>query len=264
MKFRRSLRDTGTSAAALAAILIAWEITARVAGLNPSIFPPPSAIARTVIRLAEPSAGRSILAVHIAASLLRLGLGLLIGAPVGLLIGLAGGVNRHARSIVYPLVNVLMPVPPYAWVPLLLVWLGPGDETITAATALSAALPLAYTTMAGVRGIDRLQVWVMQSLGGNRQDIARHVILPGALASILAGLRLSLGQSWRTLVGAEFLAARDSGLGFLIYHAQQFLAVDTMFAGLLTLGVLGFVLIYWLVTLIEDRTVVRWGVMTRR
>jgi taurine transport system permease protein len=163
-----------------------------------------------------------------------------------------------------PAAEALIPVPPYAWGPLLLVWLGPGNATITAATALSAALPLAYTTMAGVRGIDRLQVWVMESLGGDRRDVIRHVILPGALASILAGLRLSLGQSWRTLIGAEFLAARDSGLGFLIYHAQQFLAVDTMFAGLLTLGVLGFFLIYWLVTVIEDRTVVRWGVMTRR
>lgn len=252
------------SAAALTAILIAWEIAGRVTGLSPSIFPPPSAIARSVIRLAVPSGGRSILGIDIAASLLRLGLGLVIGAPVGLLLGLAAGVNRHARSIVHPFLNILMPVPPYAWVPLLLVWLGPGNETITAATALSAALPLAYTTMAGVRGVDKLQLWVMRSLGGGRGDIVRHVILPGALASILAGLRLSLGQSWRTLVGAEFLAARDSGLGFLIYHAQQFLAVDTMFAGLLTLGVLGFVLIYWLVTFVEDRTVVRWGIMTRR
>lgn len=253
-----------TSAIALAAVLVVWEIAARVTGLNPSIFPPPSTIARSLIRLAEPSGGRSILGVDIIASLMRLGLGLVIGAPVGLLLGLAGGVNRYARSIVHPLVNVLMPVPPYAWVPLLLVWLGPGNETIIAATAFSAALPLTYTTMAGVRGVDKLQVWVMQSLGGTRRDVVRHVILPGALASILAGLRLSLGQSWRTLVGAEFLAAQDSGLGFLVYHAQQFLAVDTMFAGLLALGVLGFVLIYWLVTLVEDRTVVRWGVMARR
>jgi ABC-type nitrate/sulfonate/bicarbonate transport system permease component len=221
-------------------------------------------IARTVLRLALPSGGRSILGVDIVSSLFRLGLGLAIGAPAGLLLGLIGGVSHRVRSIVHPLVNVLMPVPPYAWVPLLLLWLGPGNETITSATALSAALPLAYTTMAGVRGVDKLQVWVMQSLGGNQRDVMRHVVLPGALASILAGLRLSLGQSWRTLVGAEFLAARESGLGFLIYHAQQFLAVDAMFAGLLTLGILGFLLIYWLVTLAEDHTVVRWGVMTRR
>jgi len=264
VRFQQFLRNAGTSALALAALLVAWEIAARVTRLNPSIFPPPSAIGRTLLRLAEPSGGRSILGLDIVSSLLRLGLGLAIGAPVGLALGLAAGINRYARSIVHPLVNVLIPVPPYAWVPLLLVWLGPGNATITAATALSAALPLAYTTMAGVRGIDRLQVWAMESLGGDKRDVIRHVILPGALASILAGLRLSLGQSWRTLIGAEFLAARDSGLGFLIYHAQQFLAVDTMFAGLVTLGVLGFFLIYWLVTVIEDRTVVRWGVMTRR
>lgn len=264
MRVGRSLRDTAVSAAALAAVLAAWELAARTTGLSPSIFPPPSMIARSLVRLAEPSAGRSVLGVDIAASVLRLALGLLIGVPAGLFLGLAGGINRPARSIIQPLLNVLMPVPPYAWIPLLLVWLGPGNETITAATALSATLPLAYSTMAGVRGVDRLQVWVMQSLGGTRRDVVRHVIMPGALASILAGIRLSLGQSWRTLVGAEFLAARDSGLGFLIYHAQQFLAVDTMFAGLLTLGVLGFVLIYWLVTLVEDWTVVRWGVMVRR
>ena len=260
----KSLKDIGLSVAALVGILAVWEIAVRVSGLNPSIFPPPSSIARTFLRLAAPTGGRSVLAVDIAASLARLGLGLVIGVPVGLICGLAAGISRYAHSVLYPLVNVLIPVPPYAWVPLLLVWLGPGDTTIVTATALSAALPLAYTTMAGVRGIDRLHVWVMQSLGGQRREVIRHVILPGALASILAGLRLSLGQSWRTLIGAEFLAARGSGLGFLIYNAQQFLAVNTMFAGLLTLGILGFLLIYWLVTVIEDRTVVRWGIMTRR
>jgi taurine transport system permease protein len=264
MRLRRPLRDTVWSVAALFGILAIWEMTARLSGLNPSIFPPPSSIVRTLLRLAAPSSGRSVLGLDIGASLLRLAFGLAIGVPVGLICGLAAGINRYAYSILYPLVNVLIPVPPYAWVPLLLVWLGPGDTTIIAATALSASLPLAYTTMAGVRGIDRLHVWVMQGLGGTRGDVIRQVLLPGALASILAGLRLSLGQSWRTLIGAEFLAARGSGLGFLIYNAQQFLAVNTMFAGLLTLGALGFLLIYWLVTAVEDRTLVRWGVMSRR
>ena len=264
MRLRRSLETAGVSATALALILAVWETTARISGLNPSIFPPPSSIVRTVLRLVEPSGGQSILGLDIVSSLSRLSLGLAIGAPMGLACGLAAGINRYAYSVLHPLVNVLIPVPPYAWVPLLLVWLGPGDLTIITATALSSALPLAYATMAGVRGVDRLHVWVMQSLGGSRGDVIRRVVVPGALASILAGLRLSLGQSWRTLIGAEFLAAHGSGLGFLIYNAQQFLAVNTMFAGLLTLGVLGFLLIYWLVTLLEDHTVVRWGIMTRR
>jgi taurine transport system permease protein len=263
LRFRHSFRATATSAFALTLFLLAWEATARIAGLNPAIFPPPSSIAHTVLKLGVPSGGRSILGTDIVSSLFRLGVGVAIGAPTGLALGLAAGMNPYANSIIYPFVNVLIPVPPYAWVPLLLVWLGPGNSTIVAATALSAGLPLAYTTMAGVRGIDRLQIWAMQSVGGNRRDVIKHVLLPGALASILSGLRLSLGQSWRTLIGAEFLAARDSGLGFLIYHAQQFLAVDAMFAGLLTLGVLGFLLIYWLVTLLENRIVVRWGLMTR-
>jgi taurine transport system permease protein len=118
--------------------------------------------------------------------------------------------------------------------------------------------------MAGVRGVDQRQVWALRTFGAGRLAVVRRVVLPAALASIIAGLRLSFGQAWRTLVGAEFLAAFDAGLGYLIYSARQFLAIDVMFTGLVTLGVFGFLLVYWLVGKLEELTVVRWGMLARR
>ena len=261
----RRWTSAALGAAALLGLFVTWEVAFRLTALDPALFPPPSRIARTALRLLAPTPDRgSILLTHTLVSLARLAAGLTLGVALGGFLGLAAGLNRYAYRALYPILNALIPIPAYAWVPILLLWLGQGSPTIVVTTAVSAALPLAYATMAGVRAVDQRQVWALQSLGAGRSGVIRWVILPAALASIISGLRLSFGQAWRTLVGAEFLASFDAGLGFLIYSARQFLAIDVMFTGILTLGVFGFLLVYWLVGRLEEWTVVRWGVLARR
>jgi NitT/TauT family transport system permease protein len=158
----------------------------------------------------------------------------------------------------------LIPIPSYAYIPILLLWAGRGSASIVIVTALSASLPLIYNTVTGVRSVDRAQTRALRTSGANRVDVARYVLVPAALATIAAGLRLGFAQAWRTLVGAEFIAAPDAGLGYLVFNARNLLQVDIMFAGLVTIGVLGFVCIYVLVGRLEDVTVVRWGLVARQ
>jgi NitT/TauT family transport system permease protein len=262
---RRDWTAVALPVLSLGGLCLAWEASFRLAGLDPAVFPPPSRVARAAVRLLVPTPERgSVLLTHILVSLGRLAAALVLGIAGGTAVGLLAGLNRYAYRTLAPLVSALIPVPAYAWVPILLLWLGQGSPTIIVTTALSASLPLAYATMAGVRGVDQRQVWALRTFGAGRLAVVRRVVLPAALASIIAGLRLSFGQAWRTLVGAEFLAAFDAGLGYLIYSARQFLAIDVMFAGLVTLGVFGFLLVYWLVGKLEEWTVVRWGMLARR
>lgn len=249
----------------IALFLLIWEIGFRLSGLDPRLFPPPSTIIATLIRLSSPTpaGGTPPILIHLAYSLVSLIIGMIIAVIAGCTIGIAMGVNRVIHGALSPFVNALLPIPPYAYIPILMLWLGHGPRTIISATAFAAALPLIYTTTAGVRAIDRRQVLALQTFGATRFQVLWRVVLPAAFASIIAGLRQSFGQAWRTLVGGEFIAAPASGLGYLIFNARDFLAVDVMFAGILILSLLGFLCIYVLVNWIENRTLKRWGLMSQ-
>ena len=244
-------------------LLAAWEISARWTGLDPRVFPSPSRIAETFLRLASPtpSGNAPLLLSHGTASLGRLAAAMAVAVLVGPLLGILMGVSRLAHGALSWLATGLLPIPPYAYIPILMLWLGHGSKTIVSAAALAAALPLIVTTTAGVRAIDRRQVWALRTFGATRADVLRRVVVPAASAGIVSGLRQSFGQGWRTLVGGEFIASPNSGLGYLVFNARDFLAVDVMFAGLAVISLLGFLTIYVLVGWLERATLVRWGLM---
>lgn len=250
-------------ASAIVLFLLVWEIGFRVSGLDPRLFPPPTAIFSALVRLSTPTpaGGPPPILIHLAYSIASLVAGMVIAVVAGCTLGIFMGINRIAHGALAPFVNALLPIPPYAYIPILMLWLGHGPRTIITATAFAAALPLIYTTTAGVRSIDRRQVLALQTFGATRLQVLWRVVFPAAFASIVSGLRQSFGQAWRTLVGGEFIAAPASGLGYLIFNSRDFLAVDVMFAGILMLSLLGFTCIYVLVGWIENRTLKRWGLM---
>ena len=258
------LRRWAVPATAILVFLLVWEVGFRLSGLDPKLFPPPTAIFAALVRLSSPTAsgGTPPLFIHIAHSLASLVAGMAIAVVAGSALGIFMGTSRVIYGALSPLVNAALPIPPYAYIPILLLWLGHGPRTIITATAFAAALPLIYTTTAGVRAIDRRQVLALQTFGASRLQVLSRVVIPAAFASIVAGLRQSFGQAWRTLVGGEFIAAPASGLGYLIFNSRDFLAVDSMFAGILMLSLFGFICIYVLVGWIENRTLKRWGLMT--
>jgi taurine transport system permease protein len=251
-------------AVAILALFAVWELSFRLSGLDPRIFSPPTAIAQTLIRLSTPTAagGAPPIVGHLGSSLGNLALAMMLAITIGPLLGLLMGTSGALHAALAPFVNALLPIPPYAYIPIMLLWLGHGWRTIVTTTALAATLPLIYTTTAGVRAIDQRQVFALQSFGASRLQVFGRVVLPAAFAAIISGLRQSFGQAWRTLVGGEFIAAPASGLGYLIFNARDFLAVDVMFSGILVLSLLGFLSIYVLVGWIESRTLKRWGLLT--
>jgi ABC-type nitrate/sulfonate/bicarbonate transport system permease component len=247
----------------LAGFLLIWQVAFAAAGLDPKIFPPPSAIFHTLVRLFSPTGtgGPPPIFGHLMTSLGNITFAMILALITGPLIGIFMGTNRIVYGALSPIVNALLPIPPYAYIPIILLWFGHGSTTIVTATALAAALPLIYTTTAGARAIDKRQVFALRTFGATRLQVIRRVVLPATLASIVSGLRQSFGQAWRTLIGGEFIAAAGSGLGYLMFSARDFLAVDVMFACILLLSALGFLCIYVLVGSIENCTLRKWGLL---
>jgi len=178
--------------------------------------------------------------------------------PLGLLMGL----NRYVNFLLKPIFSLLLPLPTLAWVPILLIVFGMGDVTIVIAIFLGGFFSITYNTASGVRGIERDLIRAAKTMGANRWTMFTRILLPGSMVSVIAGLRLAVGYSWRALVGAEMLAAAGEGVGSFIFMARQFSAVDDMFAGLVIIMLAGFVMERFLIEPLEKRTVRRWG-MTR-
>jgi NitT/TauT family transport system permease protein len=237
----------------LASLVIIWW-TVYWMGLI-RVLPSPIEVAGTMVsrwRILLRDLGSS--AVRIAAGFC---LAMVIGIPVGLLMG----TNRYVHFLLRPILTLLLPVPTLAWVPILLIMWGVGDQTIIFAIFLGGFFSIAYNTATGVRGIDQDLILAARIMGASRRELFAKVLLPGSMVSVLAGLRLAIGYSWRALVGAEMLAAASAGLGFRVFNSWRFVAVDVMFASLVIIMAIGFIMERFLVEPLERRTVKRWGMI---
>lgn len=242
--------------------LACWEALGRSGFMNLRIVPSPSLIASELYRLVMPTnEGVSILLVHIYRSGLRTLVGFLVGSILGLVLGVILGRSHICYRLLSPLITVMLPLPGYAWIPVFLIWFGPGDTAITLTIMLSALFPAAYNTTTGVRSTDKLLVWATRLMGASPVQMFFTVIVPAALPYIIAGMRIGMLNSLRSLVGAEMLASPYWGLGFMIYAAREFLDVKVMFAGLACLALFGLFVERVAMRAMEKGTVEKWGVL---
>jgi NitT/TauT family transport system permease protein len=178
------------------------------------------------------------LLTHIRISLLRFGsayaLALLAGLPLGLLLGWS---TRGLKAL-NPVIQVLRPISPIAWFPLAVLWFGVGNAPAVFIIFLSALFPILLATVSGVRDIPPGYLRVAANFGTPRLQLFRTVILPAAFPTIVVGLRIAVGTAWIHLVAGEMLGAQ-TGLGFLIVDARNFLRTDQILAGMITIGLLG-------------------------
>lgn len=239
------------SAAGIAALLLVWEACSR-AGLMPRLFlPAPSACAVRAWQLIESGA----LAEHLLASLRRILAGFALGSGAGIAVGIGTGFFSRFRALGAPLIAATYPIPKIAILPLLILWLGIGEPPKIAVIAIGVFFPLAINTHAGIVACDPALLRAGVSFGATRWDLVRKVLLPAALPTIFAGLRLGAGISLLLVVSAELIAA-DSGLGFLILNAADLLQTEDLMVGLATLSLLGILFnagLAWL-----ERRIVRW------
>ncbi len=235
-----------------------WEFVARLGIFPEKLFPKLEDVAETFIRLTADG----ILPHHVLETVLRLLAGFALATVVGVGIGVAMGRSRRAEDIFLPLASICAPIPGIAYAPLFLLWFGLGDFSTILLVGFVSAFPILFNTWTGVKAVKEIWIRAAHSMGADDRRLFRKVILPGALPYMLTGLRLGLAQAWRILVGVEILAAVPWGLGWMIFGAREFLNTDVMLAGIVAIGIIGFVLEKFVFERLERYTVVRWGMMT--
>jgi taurine transport system permease protein len=181
----------------------------------------------------------STLAQHAWASLSRVFSALLFTSLVGIPAGILIATSRVGRGVLDPIIEFIRPLPPLAYLPLIIIWFGIGEPSKVLVIGLAMLAPIAISTAAGIRSASQSQINAARSFGANRWQVLTHVLLPSALPSIVTGIRIALGAGWSTLVAAELVAA-SRGLGFMIQSAAQFLVTDVVIAGIFVISILAF------------------------
>jgi len=233
------LSTRAISTLTLAGVLLLWWAVTASELIEPLFLPSPGAVLDKAWLLATQGYMDATLWQHLGASLGRIGLALVFAVLFAIPVGIAIGHNRIAQGILDPLIEFYRPIPPLAYLPLIVIWCGIGETSKVLLIYLAIFAPIAIATATGVRNVDPARLRAAQSLGATRAQLIRHVIVPSALPEILTGIRIGLGVGWSTLVAAELIAA-TSGLGFMVQSAAQFLVTDVVVLGILVIALIAF------------------------
>ncbi len=234
-----------------------WEGIARLGPLPQVLFPSLVQVGGKLVDLTR----SGILLGHVEGTVVRLIVGFLLGAAVGLVTGMLMGRHQAVEDVLLPLVSIGSPIPGLAYAPLFILWFGLGDLSAVLLVGFATVFPVVVNTWTGVKTVKPVWLRAAAAMGASDQQVFRKVILPGALAYTLTGLRLGLARAWRVLVAAEMLTAVPAGLGWLIFGARELLNTDVMLAGIAVIGLLGLVLERVVFERVERETVVRWGML---
>lgn len=238
-------------------LVAAWALVTR-AGIAPPLFlPSPMDVARVAWELARDGS----LWVNIAASLGRVLLGIVASVPLAVGLGVVVGLNRRLAPVVEPIVGFFNALSGIAWLPLAITWFGLGWTSVTFIMFNTIFFLVFFNTLVGVRAVPRIFEHAVRTLGGSRRHVIVQVLIPGALPSIVTGIRMSIGFGWRALIAAEMIAT-STGLGFLIYNAANFHQSDTILVGIVTIGLLWLATDRLVLQPLERRTIERWGLVS--
>jgi sulfonate transport system permease protein len=219
----------------LPALLIAgWEAASEAGLIEARILPAPSAVAAAFWENAKSGA----LFHHAGVSTARALTGLLIGGGIGFLFGVLNGASRTAEALSDSTLQMLRNVPHLAIIPLVILWFGIEEEAKVFLVAIGVFFPIYLNTFHGIRTVDKGLIEMAKVYGLSRSALFYRVTLPGALPSILVGLRYSLGIMWLTLIVAETISA-SAGIGYMTMNAREFLQTDVVLLGVLIYAALG-------------------------
>ena len=231
---------SGHISLATAIILVgAWFLVTGEGWVKPLFLPSPLAVYHKFILSMTDGVANSTLAQHTAASLCRGLGGFFLACLTAVPIGIWMGVSRFARGVFDPIIEFYRPLPPLAYLPLVIIWLGIGEVPKVFLIYLAIFAPMAIAARAGVRSVSTEQIHAAYAMGATRQQVIWHVITRAALPEIFTGMRIGIGVGWTTLVAAEMVAA-DRGLGFMVLNSAQFLASDAVIMGIIVIGLFAF------------------------
>lgn len=217
-----------------AALVAVWQFAVSAGFVSKTVLPAPSDVAIAFVTLAS----NGELAHHIWVSLWRAVSGFAIGGLIGFGLGLANGLSRTSETATDTTLQMVRNVPHLALIPLVIVWFGIGEEAKLFLVALGVFFPIYANTLHGIRSVDRQLIEMANVYGFTRSELFWRVVLPGALPSVLVGVRYALGIMWLTLIVAETISA-SSGLGYLAMQAREFMQLQIVVLAILIYAVLG-------------------------
>lgn len=215
-------------------LLAAWAFATSAGGVKAYQLASPADVGRELASLAA----SGLLWKNVAASVVRVAVGFAFAFAIAVVLGTCVGLSRRVEAALDPTLQALRAVPSLAWVPLLLLWLGIGETPKLVLIGIGAFFPIYVNLVAGIRGVDRKLVEVAEILGIRGVALARRVVLPAALPSLLVGARIGLTQAWLFLVAAELLAS-TRGLGFMLTEGQQISRTDEILTAIVLLALCG-------------------------
>lgn len=216
-------------------VLIIWELVTAVFGIFKwFVLPPPTDVLMTMVSML--ASGELIM--HAEWSLLRVLLGFLVAVAVAVPLGIAMGWFKSINYIVNPIVEILRPIPPIAWIGLALLWFGIGISSAIFLVFMGAFFPILLNTVDGVKSVEKRLIEVAYTFGATDREVLTKVVLPAASPVIFTGMRVGMGIGWMCVVAAEMIAVRY-GLGNLILEASNLLQTDRVMVGMITIGILG-------------------------
>ena len=221
------------------AILSLWWLLAQTGWVPHLFLPTPAEVIRMAQSIWDDGYANASLWEHVSASLTRILSAAVIAVLLGIPVGLIMGLNRWAKGVLDTPIEFYWPLPPLAYLPLMIIWLGIGEASKITLLTLAMFAPIVLSAQAGVRALPQERVNAALSLGATRWQLFFEVVLPSALPEILTGIRIALGVGWGTLVAAELIAA-NLGIGFMIMSASHFLATDAVFVGIAVIAACAF------------------------
>lgn len=221
------------------ALLGLWFLVTGMGWVKPLFLPSPFAVYGKFVVAMTDGVANSTLAEHTLASLGRVLGAFAIACVTAIPIGIMMGMSNVVRGVLDPIIEFYRPLPPLAYLPLIIIWLGIGEFPKVFLIFLAIFAPMAIAARAGVRSVSTEQIHAAYAMGASRTQVITQVIMKAAMPEIFTGMRIGIGVGWTTLVAAEMVAAHR-GLGFMVLNAAQFLASDTVIMGIIVIGVFAF------------------------
>jgi taurine transport system permease protein len=223
------------SLVAILAAIVLWAALTGQGIVKPLFLPKISTVVQAFLDAVEGRIDGAPLTEHIAMSLLRVVGAFVLAALIGIPVGLATGLSPSLRAALDPFIEFYRPLPPLAYLPLVIIWFGIGETSKVLLIFFACFAPVALAARAGVSAAAADQVHAARALGASRWQVVVHVVLPAALPDILVGLRIGMGVGWTTLVAAEMVAA-STGIGQMVLNASNFLRTDIVLMGIFVIG----------------------------
>jgi taurine transport system permease protein len=220
-------------------LICGWIIVCELKLVPPLFWPPPHDVIKQFYLISIEGYRGHTLFGHISISIYRVLAGFFLGCLFGIPLGIGMGLSKYIKGSFDPIIELYRPVPPLAYIPIIIIWLGIGDKGKITLLFLATFSIMVINSRSGVRNAAIEKIHAAYSLGANRWQVLFHVILINALPEIFTGMRVAMGVAWGTLVAAEMIAA-TSGIGWMVLNAARFLRTDVVLLGIIIMGVVGY------------------------